>query len=253
MEPPQRHREHRERLSGEATKSQRTERGPFLGIPKKTSVLSVPLWLTSLCALRGRSASGYIVPAVPGIATGGTGIGPNSSVCGIRLKGAGQELIEDDGLAGVGRHPAHDRRERALGDASQLVERLAVADAGDQVDVLLLVRVRVLAGPLPGVGSGDLVAAPSGSRRSPWCPDASATLSSACRPSGGTCSAHGRRSGTRSRRRSGRRCGRTPARCATWRPPMPTARTGWPPIAQLTTSRLWTCCSTMWSPESQVK
>ena len=28
------------------------------------------------------------------------------------------------------------------------------------------------------------------------------------------------------------------------------ALTGWPPIAQLITSRLWTCCSTMWSPQS---
>ena len=55
---------------------------------QKSSVLSVPLWLTFLRGLRGRSASGYIVPAVPGMATGGTGMGPNSSVCGIRLKGA---------------------------------------------------------------------------------------------------------------------------------------------------------------------
>jgi len=40
-----------------------------------------------------------------------------------------------------------------------------------------------------------------------------------------------------------------------WRrlPPMPTARAGWLlPRAQLTTSRLWTCCSQMWSPLSQM-
>ena len=37
------------------------------------------------------------------------------------------------------------------------------------------------------------------------------------------------------------------------RPPMPTALTGWAFVAQLITSMLWTCCSTMWSPQSQVK
>ena len=29
--------------------------------------------------------------------------------------------------------------------------------------------------------------------------------------------------------------------------------TGWPCITQFITSMLWTCCSTMWSPESQMK
>src|SRR6478609_4584824 len=85
-------RRHRGKAATEAQRAQRkvvwgshnvTEdrERTFLGDPKKTSVFSVPLWLTSLCALRGRGASGYIVPAVPGMATGGTGIGPNSSVC----------------------------------------------------------------------------------------------------------------------------------------------------------------------------
>ena len=37
------------------------------------------------------------------------------------------------------------------------------------------------------------------------------------------------------------------------RPPMPTAFTGGPPITQLITSRLWTCCSTMWSPHTHMK
>ena len=37
------------------------------------------------------------------------------------------------------------------------------------------------------------------------------------------------------------------------RPPMPTALTGWSPMTQLITSRLWTCCSTMWSPHSHRK
>ena len=30
--------------------------------------------------------------------------------------------------------------------------------------------------------------------------------------------------------------------------PMPLASTGWSPLTQLQTSRLWTCCSQMWSP-----
>ena len=34
---------------------------------------------------------------------------------------------------------------------------------------------------------------------------------------------------------------------------MPTALIGWAPSAQMATSRLWTCCSTMWSPQSQRK
>ena len=42
-------------------------------------------------------------------------------------------------------------------------------------------------------------------------------------------------------------CGSTRAA----RPPMPMALTGWPPMAQFMTSRLCTCCSTMWSPEHQ--
>src|ERR687887_603579 len=37
------------------------------------------------------------------------------------------------------------------------------------------------------------------------------------------------------------------------RPPEATARTGCVPIAQLHTSRLWTCCSTMWSPQTHTK
>ena len=40
----------------------------------------------------------------------------------------------------------------------------------------------------------------------------------------------------------------------TCRPPMPTARAGYRSlIAQAQTSRKWTCCSTLKSPESQVK
>ncbi len=44
-------------------------------------------------------------------------------------------------------------------------------------------------------------------------------------------------------------CGAT----RTCRPPMPITFFGIAPIAQLTTSMLCTCCSTMWSPESQLK
>jgi hypothetical protein len=39
----------------------------------------------------------------------------------------------------------------------------------------------------------------------------------------------------------------------TWRPPMPITFFGITPIAQLATSMLCMCCSTMWSPEVQVK
>ena len=34
---------------------------------------------------------------------------------------------------------------------------------------------------------------------------------------------------------------------------MPMTLFGIDPIAQFTTSMLWTCCSTMWSPDSQLK
>src|SRR5438128_2066702 len=37
------------------------------------------------------------------------------------------------------------------------------------------------------------------------------------------------------------------------RPPIATAASGCAPNAQHITSMLWTCCSTMWSPHSQVK
>ena len=45
------------------------------------------------------------------------------------------------GLAGVGRHPAHDRHQGALGHLLQLVDRLGRDDALQQVDVLLDVGV----------------------------------------------------------------------------------------------------------------
>jgi hypothetical protein len=55
----------------------------------------------------------------------------------LRVEG----LVPGQSLASIGRHPTHDRRQGALGDGLQLVERLARADAIDQVDVFLFVGV----------------------------------------------------------------------------------------------------------------
>src|SRR5512135_1066760 len=66
-----------------------------------------------------------------------------------------ERLLPGDGLARVGRHPAHDGRQGALGDGLQLVERSAVANARDQVGVLLVVGVHVRAAVPPGVRTAD--------------------------------------------------------------------------------------------------
>src|SRR6184192_3340943 len=53
-----------------------------------------------------------------------------------------QQLVPGDLFPGVGRLPPHDRAERGFGHLPALVQRLAGADARDQVGVLLHVRVR---------------------------------------------------------------------------------------------------------------
>ena len=90
----------------------------------------------------GSDAFGQISSYDPGLGTAASFIGPH----GQRLLGEGvelgvQRLVPGDCLAGVGRHPAHDGRQRALGDLLQLVDRLVRGDALEQVDVLLDVGV----------------------------------------------------------------------------------------------------------------
>ena len=69
--------------------------------------------------------------------------------------------VPGDRLAGVGGHAAHDRQQRALGHVLAVVDRLAAADAGEQLVVLGLVDVvvRAVVGP---------VRSPSDDRRPPW-------------------------------------------------------------------------------------
>src|SRR6266581_659914 len=52
-----------------------------------------------------------------------------------------QHLVPGDFLPGVGGLAPHDRGERALGHLTAFVERMAGTDAGDQISVLLHVRV----------------------------------------------------------------------------------------------------------------
>ena len=91
---------------------------------------------------RGRElASAQISSVTPGLGTGGSAIGPQASGLGEGVELGVERLLPGDGLAGVGRHPAHDGRQRALGDLLQLVDRLVRGDALEQVDVLLDVGV----------------------------------------------------------------------------------------------------------------
>src|SRR5262249_14176274 len=60
-----------------------------------------------------------------------------------------QRPVPGDDLAGVARHAAHDGHERAPGHPLAVVDRLAGADAGEQLVVLRLVHVVVEAGRLP--------------------------------------------------------------------------------------------------------
>src|SRR5256886_2201230 len=68
-----------------------------------------------------------------------------------------QQLVPGDLFPGVGRLPPHDRAERGFGHLPALVQRLAGADARDQVGVLLHVRVRPggLRVPAPRRGALD--------------------------------------------------------------------------------------------------
>ena len=93
----------------------------------------------------GVGRSGQINSVWPGTATGATFSVAELELLGHQVQLGLERLVPGHGLAGVGRHAAHDRRQGALGDGLQLVERLAFADARDQVDVLLDVRVDVLA------------------------------------------------------------------------------------------------------------
>ena len=78
------------------------------------------------------------------MATLATSILPNLiSARGQRLLRV-ERLFPGDPLAGVGGHAAHDGGQVALGGGLQLVVGLALADRGDEVDVLLDVRVDVL-------------------------------------------------------------------------------------------------------------
>ena len=82
-----------------------------------------------------------ISSVTPGLGTGGSAIGPHVQGLGEGVELGVERLLPGDGLAGVGRHPAHDGRQRALGDLLQLVDRLVGDDALEQVDVLLDVGV----------------------------------------------------------------------------------------------------------------
>ena len=70
-------------------------------------------------------------------------------------------LIPFDGLPAVGRFAAHDPRQGAFSDGPGFIDRFAGANAADQVGVLLLVGIRVLAAKtpvLPAFDQDDIVA-----------------------------------------------------------------------------------------------
>src|SRR5262249_10582488 len=58
-----------------------------------------------------------------------------------------QGLLPGDDLAGVGGHAAHDGQEAAVGHPLAVVDGLAGPDAGEQLVVLVLVHVVLVAGP----------------------------------------------------------------------------------------------------------
>ena len=62
-------------------------------------------------------------------------------VLGKRVELRVESLLPGEGPAGVSRHPAHDRYQRALGHLLELIDRLARDDALEQVDVLLDVGI----------------------------------------------------------------------------------------------------------------
>ncbi|MCK7523900.1 MAG: hypothetical protein MZV64_42910 [Ignavibacteriales bacterium] len=75
---------------------------------------------------------------VPGTAAGSTGFGPNSYFAGDRSSfDVFIAHSHESARPGVGAHAAHDRAHRALRDLPALVERRALPDRRDQVDVLL--------------------------------------------------------------------------------------------------------------------
>src|SRR5262249_14619032 len=71
-----------------------------------------------------------------------------------------QRLLPGDDLAGIRRHPAHDRQERALRHVRTVVDRLAPPDAGEERIVLGLEDVGRRAVVAPGPAGLDPRAAP---------------------------------------------------------------------------------------------
>src|SRR5262249_54486554 len=73
-----------------------------------------------------------------------------------------ERLLPGDDLAGIRRHPAHDRQERALGHVRAVVDRLAPPDAGEERIVLGLEDVGRGAVVAPGPAGLDPRATPPG-------------------------------------------------------------------------------------------
>src|SRR5262249_35194090 len=75
------------------------------------------------------------------------GVGAEAVVLRAEVFLGGEGLLPGDRLAGIGGHPAHDRHERALAHPLAVVDRLARADAGEELVVLLLVHVALALAP----------------------------------------------------------------------------------------------------------
>ena len=192
-------------------------------------------WITRTSSCRGRP------PASPAVSCPRPGSPAPASAAP-----ASPAPLPVDGLARVGRHAAHDGRQRALGHVLQLVERLAgsgcsrsgrcaPARRGRVVPLRPwrgpcwpLIRVAAgLAGALGAdEGLGDAAVAAVDLPAHAQHVDAVGVL---------VVDGEVVEDVAVVLRVGALRC----------RPPMPTARTGWACEAQLITSRLWTCCSTM--------
>lgn len=93
----------------------------------------------------------------PGIGTFTEGASPKASANGVQgLLRRIEQSIEANCAAHGRRHPSHDRRERALGDAPRLLDRSAFADAAHKIHVLLPKTIHRLAGKAPGIRSLDV-------------------------------------------------------------------------------------------------
>src|SRR5262249_26482563 len=90
--------------------------------------------------LPARRAHPNFVP--PGLApSAGGGLPPPLHSGGPHSPLGIQGHLPGDDLPGVGGHPAHDGQEAAVGHPFAVVDRLAGADAGEQLVVLVLVHV----------------------------------------------------------------------------------------------------------------